>query len=120
MADRPLHFSTPTKAGEVNRGSRRRSWPRRLRRVFGALGQDNISIMAAGIAYYAMLSIFPGMSALVLTYGLVANPLSIEQQVSALAGVLPAEALTLLSGQLHALVSAPSEKLGIGLIVSVL
>ena len=74
--------------------------------------------MAAGIAYYAMLSIFPGMSALVLTYGLVADPLSIESHVSALVGVLPSEALKLLSDQLHALVSAPTEKLGIGLIVS--
>ena len=76
--------------------------------------------MAAGIAYYAMLSIFPGMSALVLTYGLVADPLSIESHVDALAGVLPSEALNLLSVQLHALVSAPTEKLGIGLVVSVL
>jgi membrane protein len=99
---------------------RRSNWWRRLYRVWNSLARDNISIMAAGIAYYAMLSIFPGMSALVLTYGLVADPLSIEGHVSVLAGVLPSEALTLLSDQLHALVSAPSEKLGIGLVVSVL
>ena len=91
-----------------------------LARVWRALGRDNISIMAAGIAYYAMLSIFPGMSALVITYGLVADPLTIAHHVNALSGVLPNEALTLLSDQLNALVSAPSEKLGIGLIVSVL
>ena len=99
---------------------RRRNWRTRLARVWHALGRDNISIMAAGIAYYAMLSIFPGMSALVLTYGLVADPLSIEHHISALAGVLPGEALKLLSDQLKALVSAPTEKLGIGLIVSAL
>jgi len=99
---------------------RRGSWWARLGRVWSCLGRDNISIMAAGIAYYAMLSIFPGMSALVLTYGLVADPLSIESHVDALAGVLPGEALKLVSDQLHALVSAPPEKLGIGLIVSVL
>jgi membrane protein len=98
---------------------RKTSWWRRLGRVWNALARDNISIMAAGIAYYAMLSIFPGMSALVLTYGLVADPLAIESHVGALAGVLPAEALKLVSDQLHALVSAPTEKLGIGLIVSV-
>lgn len=76
--------------------------------------------MAAGIAYYAMLSIFPGMSALVLTYGLVADPLAIERHVDALAGVLPNEALQLVSNQLNALVTAPSEKLGIGLVISLL
>ena len=99
---------------------RRINWWRRLHGVWISLGRDNVSIMAAGIAYYAMLSIFPGMSAMVLTYGLVADPLAIENHVSALAGVLPGEALKLLSDQLHALVSAPTEKLGIGLIVSVL
>lgn len=76
--------------------------------------------MAAGIAYYGMLSIFPGMSALVLTYGLVADPLTIEHHVDVLAGVLPSQALKLLSDQLNTLISAPTEKLGIGLIVSVL
>jgi membrane protein len=99
---------------------RKTSWWGRLARVWSAIARDNISIMAAGIAYYAMLSIFPGMSALVLTYGLVADPLSIEAHVNALAGVLPGEALKLVSDQLHALVSAPTEKLGIGLIVSAL
>lgn len=76
--------------------------------------------MAAGIAYYAMLSIFPGMSALVITYGLVADPLSIAHHTSALTGVLPKEALDLLAAQLNVLVSAPPEKLGIGLVISVL
>jgi membrane protein len=95
-------------------------WWARLGRVGQAIQRDNISIMAAGIAYYAMLSIFPGMSALVLTYGLVADPLTIESHIAALADVLPTEALKLLSDQLNTLVSAPSESLGIGLIVSVL
>jgi membrane protein len=99
---------------------KRTRWWTRLGRVWNGLTRDNISILAAGIAYYAMLAIFPGMSALVLTYGLVADPLSIERHVDALAGILPAEALTLLSGQLHGLVSAPPERLGVGLIVSVL
>ena len=95
-------------------------WRVRLGRVWQAIGRDNISIMAAGIAYYAMLSIFPGMSTLVLTYGLVADPATIERHVDALQGVLPNEALALLLDQLRALVSAPTEKLGIGLVISVL
>jgi membrane protein len=98
---------------------RRAHWIKRLGGVWRALGEDNISIMAAGIAYYGMLSIFPGMSTLVLTYGLIADPLTIEHHIYALSGVLPSEALKLLSDQLNALVSAPPEKLGIGLVVSV-
>jgi membrane protein len=97
----------------------RRVWWRRLVRVWNALGRNNISILAAGAAYYAMLSIFPAMSAVVLSYGLVADPLTIERHIDVLAGVLPAAALKLLADQLHVLVTAPSEKLGLGLIVSV-
>jgi membrane protein len=98
----------------------RKTWWRRLRRVGQALTRDNISIMAAGAAYYSMLSIFPAMSALVLTYGLIADPVTIAYHIDVLAGVLPAEALKLVSDQLHALVTAPSSKLGLGLILSVL
>lgn len=92
---------------------------RALVRVFQALGQDNISIMAAGTAYYLILSIVPGMSAVVLTYGIVADPIEIERHVGALAGVMPAEPLKLIADQLHTLVSAPRAGLGIGLVVSV-
>jgi membrane protein len=95
-------------------------WWRRLRRVWRALARDNISIMAAGAAYYSMLSIFPAMSALVLSYGLIADPITIEHHIDALSGLLPAEALKLISDQLHALVTAPATKLGVGLVVSVL
>jgi membrane protein len=97
-----------------------RRWATRLGDAWVALGRDRISIMAAGTAYYAMLSIFPGMSALVLSYGLFANPAAIAHHVDALAGVLPAEALALLTDQLHALVAAPPSKLGIGLVISIL
>lgn len=120
MSDTPLRLSVRARGGRADRRVRRRRWDERLARVGRALSRDHISIMAAGIAYYAMLSIFPGMSALVITYGLVADPLSIAHHISALTGVLPKEALNLLAAQLNALVSAPPEKLGIGLVVSVL
>lgn len=120
MSGAPIRYTVQTRTGEAGGMRRRVNWWQRLGRVWVNLGRDNISIMAAGIAYYAMLSIFPGMSALVLTYGLVANPLSIESHVSELGAVLPGEALQLLADQLHALVSAPAEKLGIGLVASVL
>jgi len=97
----------------------RRVWWGRLGRVYTALARDNISIMAAGAAYYSMLSIFPAMSALVLTYGLIADPVTIGYHIDVLAGMLPAEALKLVADQLHALVSAPPAKLGIGLVVSI-
>ena len=119
MTDTPIRYNAPSLTGSAGGMRRQGHWGRRLIRVWYALSRDNISIMSAGIAYYAMLSIFPGMSALVLTYGLVADPLTIQHHIDALVDVLPREALKLLSDQLYTLISAPTEKLGIGLVVSV-
>jgi membrane protein len=98
----------------------RPGWWAILKNFWAEIDRDHVSIMAAGIAFYALLSIFPGMSALISIYGLVADPAAIENQLNSLAGVLPQEALKLLSDQLHALVAAPRDKLGLGLVVSLL
>jgi membrane protein len=98
----------------------RPGWWTILTNFWAELDRDHVSIMAAGVAFYALLSIFPGMSALISVYGLVSDPATIEHQLNSLAGVLPQEALKLLSDQLHALVSAPRDKLGFGLLVSLL
>ena len=98
----------------------RPGWWTILTNFWARLDRDHVSIMAAGIAFYALLSIFPGMSALISIYGLVAAPATIETQLNSLSGVLPQEALKLLSDQLHTLVAAPRDKLGLGLLVSLL
>lgn len=90
----------------------------RLRYVWDEMNRDHISVMAAGVAFYTLLSIFPGMSAAISLFGLVSDPVEIERHLQSLAGVVPGEALKLISDQVHALVAAPSGKLGLGLIVS--
>ena len=95
-------------------------WGRILANTWSELGRDNVSVMAAGVAFFAFLSLFPAMSALISLYGLVADPKIIERQLNSLSYMLPKEALTLVSGQLHALIAAPSGALGIGFLVSLL
>ena len=51
--------------------------------------RDSVSVMAAGVAFWTFLSIFPAMSALISIYGLVSDPAVIATQVASLAGVLP-------------------------------
>ena len=52
---------------------------------------DNVPLLAAGMAYYAFLAIFPALIAAVLIYGLVADPAQIAEQVNNLGSALPAE-----------------------------
>jgi len=56
----------------------------------------------------------------VSVYGLVADPNMVEQQITAMQGVLPPEAVKLIATWLQALVQGPTTKFGIGLIVGVL
>ena len=51
-----------------------RGWWAVLLRVWDQLGKDNMSIVAAGCAFYAMLALFPAVTALVSIYGLIADP----------------------------------------------
>lgn len=97
-----------------------KGWKDVLLRVKGEIGGDNLSIVAAGIAFYVMLSIFPALVAAVTIYGLVADPAQVEAVVANLSGVLPPSALGLVEEQLHGLVQSSSSTLGWGAILSVL
>ena len=84
------------------------------------IGKDNLSALAAGAVFQALLTIFPALTAVVSVYGLIADPNMVERQITALHGVLPPEAVTLIATWLQALVQGPTEKFGIGLIISIL
>ena len=113
-------YATRQAAKTLPSGSARPSLGRILGNVWGELGRDNVSVMAAGVAFYSFLSLFPGLSAVISLYGLAADPAVIGQQLAALSEVLPNQALQLVSGQLHTLTTAPPAKLGIGFALSLL
>jgi membrane protein len=97
----------------------RQGWWDILKRTWTRIGEDNISLVAAGVAFYALLSIFPGFTALVSLYGLVADPAAVEKQIASVQGFLPPDAVKLLADQLQSLLDAPKTGIGIGLLVSV-
>jgi membrane protein len=84
------------------------------------MGKDNLSALAAGAAFQALLSLFPTLTAVVSLYGLVADPNMVARQITAMQGVLPPEAVKLIATWLQALVEGPTKRFGIGLIVGVL
>jgi membrane protein len=107
-------------ATKAKKPASRIDWKLVLGNVWRELDRDHISVMAAGVAFYALLSIFPAMSALISVYGLIADPSIIGEHLSELRGVLPHDALKLLSDQLESLISAPPSKLGLGVIIGLL
>jgi membrane protein len=96
-----------------------RGWKDIVIRTREQIGEDNLSIVAAGVAFYAFLALFPGIAALVSILGLVVDPADVEGYVESAQGILPPDALTLVRDQVHAITSAPSQALGLGLVISV-
>lgn len=86
-----------------------------LLRVKDAIGADNLSLAAAGVAFYALLALFPGLAALVSIYGLLADPAQIGAELDALGGVVPAEVNGIVAGQLGAVAGSSDTALGLGM-----
>jgi membrane protein len=98
----------------------RRGWKQVIMRVGTRISRDNVSIIAAGVAFYAFLAIPSALTALVALYGLAFDPQDVQRQIASLNGAMPGEAVQLISQQLQTVTSQPKSTLGIGLIVAVL
>ena len=92
----------------------RAGWRDILLRLKDAVREDRITLIAAGVAFYAMLAMFPAMIVVVSIYGLAMDPEEIAAQVRTL-GVLPDDVRSILTGQLDALARAPSGRLSLSL-----
>lgn len=97
----------------------RQGWGLTLRRSWTQTQSDQIPLLAAGVAFFGFLALFPTMIALVLAYGLFADPATIAAQVNSLGSALPAEVQQLITDQVTAR-SQETGALSVGLIISLL
>jgi membrane protein len=88
-------------------------WRASIRGAKDHIGRDNVSLVAAGVAFYLFLAVFPAIAALVSLYGLLYDPVDIQRQMSNLAGLLPPAAVSLLEDQLVRMAGA-EHTLGVG------
>jgi membrane protein len=97
-----------------------RGWWQVTRRAFKEAKADHVPMLAAGVAFFAFLAVFPAIIAAITLYGLVADPQQVAAQVEGLAGALPEQAQPLLVEQLGSVASASGGALSLGLVVSLL
>jgi len=76
-----------------------------LMRVKDRLGRDNVSLVSAGLAMYALLSIFPALTAAVFLYGLLGSPEQLIAQLHSFAGTMPLGVWELFQSQLREVAS---------------
>ena len=90
------------------------------KRVFQQIKKDNIDVVAAGVAFYFFLAIFPTLAATVSIYGLVNDPAEVQAQVNELTHALPEEAGQIITDRLEAITSETDQALGWSMVISVL
>ncbi len=94
----------------------RAGWGDILWRIWLAQFDDRIGLIAAGVAFYALTAVVPGLVALVSVYAAFSDPAEVTAQVQATAGILPEAARILLQSQLHRIVSASTGSLSLAAI----
>jgi membrane protein len=97
----------------------RQEWRDVLRSVWREIREDNLSLVSAGVGFYALLAIFPAVGAVVALYGLVADSQTIGEHLSFVRSVLPRDAYQLLADQVRELTSGEDTKLGFGFVIGV-
>jgi membrane protein len=95
-----------------------RGWKQVVKRGWKEAKADQVPLLAAGVAFYAFLSIFPALIAIVTIYGLFADPSTIANQLNSVTTALPGQARQVITDQVTLLASRRST-LGIGLILSI-
>lgn len=89
-------------------------------RLTKRIGSDNVTLVAGGVAMYVLLSVFPGLAALIALYGLFASPAEITQHMKDFAGVLPPGAWDILNAQLQGMVQHRPSTLTVAAVLGVL
>jgi len=77
----------------------------------------HLSLVAAGIAFFSLLSLFPALAVLMSVYGFVADPQDVTRQVEDWSQALPPEARALVTQQLRDIAGANSARLGLGVAI---
>jgi membrane protein len=73
-------------------------------------------VVAAGVAFYAFFALFPALAAVVSVYGLIADPQTVEQQISAFLTVTPESVRSVVASELQRLASTPATALSWGFV----
>jgi membrane protein len=97
----------------------RRAWRDVIVRVKDESRRDNLTLVAAGVAFYGLLATAPALAAVVALFGLVATPSDVHAILDRVSAVMPAEARQLLDEMLTQLVATSGSTKGISALVGV-
>jgi membrane protein len=104
---------------EDPRGRRPSTWKDVAVRLKRDAKEDDVSLLAGGVAFFALLALVPALVAIVSIYGLFANENTVLRQVNDLLGAAPQQVRDLVTTQLQAIVRGSSAGAGVTAVVAI-
>ncbi len=98
----------------------RHGWGEVAIKIWEELYRDRLFLVAAGVAFFTMLAIFPGLSALVAVWSLFGDPQSVADTIGELAFMLPPGGVDLLRNQAELVAASGRHDLGLFIAASIL
>jgi membrane protein len=95
-------------------------WWSIVRRVKDDISTDNLSMIAAGAAFFGLLAIFPALAAAVALYGLFTDPATVTAHMQQLTELAPEGASSIFDRQLQRVTAAGDRSLGVGAVAGLL
>ncbi len=83
------------------------------------MDEKNLGLISAGVAFFGMLAIFPGLAAIIAIFGLVADPVVVDAQLDLMRNIIPGDVFTLIDQQIESLTGARTEELGLATLISI-
>ena len=122
--DRP-HSTRHAEDGQPGRGRAaatpmeipKAGWKDILLRVKDEISRDHVSLVAAGVAFYGLLAVFPAITALMAITGLMFEPTELVGALEGVAGVVPQDVATILLDQAKQVAGSQQGGLTLGLIL---
>src|SRR4051812_39537052 len=95
-----------------------RGWFQVARRGKDEAKSDNVSLLAGGVAFFAVLAIVPLLIAMLAIWGIFASPADATRLINDLASGLPRSAERLVSQQLRSIAHRSNSGLGVTAVIS--
>ncbi|WP_366140332.1 YihY/virulence factor BrkB family protein [uncultured Roseobacter sp.] len=84
------------------------------------IAADRVGLIAAGVAFYGLLALFPAITAVMAISGLLVEPSQIVDQLESLSGLMPEEVISIVTAQATEVAGSREGGLGLAAIFGVL
>jgi len=98
----------------------RAAWKDIASRTYKRTWDDNVGLVAAGVAFYSFFALLSLLGLIVLVYGFVADPVTVIDHIRSLTGVLPTDVAFIIGDQLMNAVKASEKTKGLGILLAFL